>query len=514
MDRSNRVIANTGFLYINMIVTMLIQFFSVRIVLNALGETDYGIYSVVAGVVTLFSFINVAMAAATQRYLSYAIGEEDLEKLKTTFYYSVVLHIAIGIAVLLMLEVGGIYYIENFLNAPQVRISSAKILMHCIAFSTFVNIITVPYEADINANENMGVIASINIFDSFLKLATAYIVLYSSTDKLVLFGVLTMASMCLTLIIKRLYCLHKYSESHVKIAPIKDKKLLREMFSFATWNLIGTGCGAARYQGTGMILNYFFGIAINAAYGISQYVNGLLVFFSNTIVRAIRPQIVKSEGAGDRERMLRLSETTCKITTLMVALLSVPLLVVMDSVLSLWLGGAQSDECVMFCKSFLLIVLINQMSIGLSIAVESEGKIRLLQMILGSMHIIALPIGYVCFKFGCPPSAIMICIILEETLGLLIRTAIAKRQTGLNAYAYLRKTVLPCVTAIIVSYFITDGISDILEQDNDILRIAICMTVNFIVLCPVSYLLILTKAEKASINKFIASIRSRLLHKQ
>lgn len=508
MESGNRVIANTGYLYVNMIVTMLIQFFSVRIVLKALGQTDYGIYAIVAGVVTLFSFINVAMAAATQRYLSFAIGEADGEKLRRTFYYSVVLHFFIGLLVLAMLEFGGLYYIGHYLRLPLERVGSARILLHCIAVSTFVNIITVPYEADINANENMGAIASINILDSVMKLATAYYVLYASGDKLIVFGVLTMASMCITLVIKRVYCLAKYAESHIRLAPIRDVRLIRDMGSFAMWNLIGTGCGAARYQGTGMVLNYFFNIGINSAYGIAQYVNGLLLFFANTIVRAIRPQIVKSEGAGNHDRMLRLSETTCKITTLMVALVAVPLFAVMDAVLTLWLGAPQSADCVMFCKSFLLIVLINQLTIGLGIAIESEGNIRTLQMILGTLHIVALPLGFVCFMLGCPPVAIMLCIIAEEIVGLFLRSAIASRQVGLQAVRFLKKTVLPCVLVIAFSFAIT-SLADSIVGENMWARFGAAAIVGTLPLCALSYFLLLSAAEKNTINNFLATVLRR-----
>ena len=165
MNNSGRVILNTGFLYANMLVTLAVQLIAVRLVLQALGPVDYGIYSIIAGLVAMFAFMNVAMSAATQRFLSYTIGIGNLKELKEIFYHSVLLHLLIGIIILILLEIGGNYYIIHILQAPKARMEAAHILLHCITFSTLANIITVPYEADINANENLGAIALINILD-------------------------------------------------------------------------------------------------------------------------------------------------------------------------------------------------------------------------------------------------------------------------------------------------------------------------------------------------------------
>ncbi|MBQ0157606.1 MAG: oligosaccharide flippase family protein, partial [Bacteroidales bacterium] len=313
-----------------MLVTMSVQLIAVRLLYQGLGVVDYGLYNLVAGLIALFSFMNVAMAAATQRFLSYENGHDNAALLKETFYQSVVLHTAIGLVVLLLLPIGGGYYITHFIHAPADRLLPACLLLVAISCSTFVNIITVPYEAVMNAHEDLGVVALLNICDSLLKLFTAlYVCYWASGDRLITFGVLTMASLILILVLKRLYALRHYPEAHFRWHRVAWNDL-RPMASFGAWNFIGAGCSIGRYQGTALILNYFFGIAINAAYGIAQQVNGLLLFLANTIVRAIRPQIVKSEGAGNRQRMLRLSETTCRVTALMVALIAIPFFIEME----------------------------------------------------------------------------------------------------------------------------------------------------------------------------------------
>lgn len=508
MNSSHRVILNTCFLYANMVVSLCVQLVSVRILFEALGVVDYGIYNIVAGIVALMAFMNVAMSASTQRFLSYAIGEGNAENQREIFYQSVVLHLGIGFFFMLVMETGGLFYVHHVLQAPETRIAAASLLLHCIAASTFINIITVPYEAIINANENMGAIAGINIFDALLKLGTAIFVLYTPGDKLILFGVLTMASLIVTLTLKRIYCLWKYAEARIRWHRIRDYRQMRALVSFAGWNLIGSGCSIARFQGTAMILNAFFGIVINAAYGVAQQVNALLVFFANTIVRAIRPQVVKSEGAGERERMLRLSVTTCKITALMVAFMAVPLFVEMPFVLEVWLHQQPSMECVMFCRSFLVIVFMNQLTIGLQIAIESTGNIRWLQSVVGGMHIIALPLGWLCFRAGYPPISIMLCIIAEECLALFIRVVIAHRQVGLDGRTFLFTDIFPCffiVFAVALFLFFLSTLFSFSAWLQFIVVTTLCITI-----LSLSSFFLLNEQERQAIHSFIHSVLIRL----
>ena len=510
MNSSTKVIINTMSLYLNMVVTLAVQLIALRLIIRAMGDVDYALYTIVGGsIVALLSFMNVAMSAATQRFLSYAIGEENKVLLKETFYISIVLHLVIGVFVILLLEGVGLYYVHNILIAPSARIESAAILLHCITVSTFLNIVTVPYEADINANENMTVIALINIFDSLMRLVTAAYLLITPYDKLVVFGILTMSSQIITLLNKRIYCLLKYEESHIRWHAIKDYKLIRDISSFAMWNLIGTGCSAARYQGTPMIMNRFFGIIINAAYGVAQQVNGLLLFFANTIVRAVRPQIVKSEGAGNRERMLRLSVTTCRISSLMVAMLAIPLFVEMELVLRLWLGKIPDDNCVSFCRCFLVIVFINQLTIGLQIAIESVGKIKTLQYVVGTMHILALPLGWLCYKIGMPAVSIMLCIIIEEILAIFVRTYLAKKLTGLNPVEFLLHTILPCSLAVVLIWASVSCVA-LLFDAHSISRMGIVIFIAIVLISSAAYFLLLTEAEKVAIKGLASLIKNKI----
>ena len=503
MNNSTRVARNTLFLYANMVVTTVVQLIAVRLLLKALGIVDYGIYNVIGSVIAQIAFLNVAMSAATQRYLSYAIGENNKRKLSELFYGSCILHLIIGVIVIFLVEVGGQYYIYNFLVAPIERLDAASLLMHFITFSTFVNIVSVPYEADINANENMGAIATINILDSLLKLGTALLISMYNGDRLVLFGVLTMTSLSTTCILKVLYCRSKYPESHYKLHRIGDWKQLRNMTGFAMWNLIGAGCSVARYHGTGFILNRFFNIQANANYGVAQQVNGMLLFFAGTILRAIRPQIIKSQGAGDHHRVLRLSETTCKITSLMVAYLGIPLFVMMDFVIRIWLGEGMSTDCTTFCQYFIIIVLINQLTTGLQICIESTGNIRRVQLIVGTMHLLALPAGIICYSLGMNIEAIMQCIVVEEIIALFVRTWITHSQAKLNATHFLFKTIIPTSVTIIIVCLSMLALRTLMTECNDWITFFGIGIASSILLSTVTYTILLTSDERKHINHIL-----------
>ncbi len=503
MNNSTRVARNTLFLYANMVVTTVVQLIAVRLLLKALGIVDYGIYNVIGSVIAQIAFLNVAMSAATQRYLSYAIGENNKRKLSELFYGSCILHLIIGVIVIFLVEVGGQYYIYNFLVAPIERLDAASLLMHFITLSTFVNIVSVPYEADINANENMGAIATINILDSLLKLGTALLISMYNGDRLVLFGVLTMTTLSTTCILKVLYCRSKYPESHYKLHRIGDWKQLRNMTGFAMWNLIGAGCSVARYHGTGFILNRFFNIQANANYGVAQQVNGMLLFFAGTILRAIRPQIVKSQGAGDHHRVLRLSETTCKITSLMVAYLGIPLFVMMDFVIRIWLGEGMSTDCTTFCQYFIIIVLINQLTTGLQICIESTGNIRRVQLIVGTMHLLALPAGIICYSLGMNIEAIMQCIVVEEIIALFVRTWITHSQAKLNATHFLFKTIIPTSVTIIIVCLSMLALRTLMTECNDWITFFGIGIASSFLLSTVTYTILLTSDERKHINHIL-----------
>ncbi len=439
---ANKVAINSLALYVNMVVTMGATLLGTRFVLQALGRDDYGIYALIASMVALFSFLNIAMAAATQRYLSFAMGEQKDEDLHAIFYGSVLIHLLIAAGVAAVLLVGGSIAVEHGLEiAPDMR-GAAHVVLWCVTGGLVATILAVPNEGTMNAHEDMVAVALINMTEALLKLGAAVAVLFVDSHQLEWYAALIMGAQIFSFLAKRSYCLRHYAETHFRFHRPKDWTLLREMLAFAGWNFIGTGCNMARYQGTAILLNLFFGLVVNAAYGVAQQVNGFLVFFAGSIVRPLRPRLIKCEGAGEHDRMIELAFTTGRVTFLMLLLVFFPLAFHLPYVLGLWLHEVP-EKTDLFCLGFLLIVLINQSTVGLNLALESVGRIRRVQQVCGTLHLASLPLGLLFFYLGFPAESILYAIIGEELLCIGLRLRIAQKDAGVPIGACVRTMLLP-----------------------------------------------------------------------
>tara|TARA_B110000902_G_scaffold144532_1_gene166707 strand:- start:11605 stop:13131 length:1527 start_codon:yes stop_codon:yes gene_type:complete len=449
MNDTKRIVLNTGFLYGKMLISMFIALYSTRIVLNALGVEDFGIFNLVAGVIAMLSFLNSAMTTATQRYLSFSIGTKEEGKINSVFKSSVILHLIIGAIIVIILEVAGIFLFDGFLNIPENRIATAKAVYHFMVISTFFTINAVPYDAAIIAHENLLFDAIVGIIESILKLAIAIILTFSQNDRLILYGMLMAGLIIFTRIIKSIYCYSKYSEcKHVGRAKF-DVSLIKEMFSFARWNLFGALCVLGRSQGIAILLNVFFGTIVNAAYAISNQVANQMIFFSASLLRAMNPQIMKSEGMNDRQRMLRLSMMASKFGFFMVAFIAIPSLFEMSEILKLWLKTVP-EHTVVFCSLFLITSLVNQTTVGLQSAIQATGKIKLYQTIVGGTVLLNVPLAYLLLKFELPPYSVLIGSVVLEILACTFRLIILKRIAGLSINEYFERVILKEVIPIFV----------------------------------------------------------------
>ena len=298
---ANRVIKNTGYLYAKMAITMFVSLYTTRLILNALGASDFGIYNIVGGAIAMLGFLNASMAGATQRFMSYAEGEGDKEKQKYIFNISVVLHAGIAVFVAVVLLVAGYFFFNGILNIPTERIGAAKVVYLSLIISTLLTVMNVPYDAVMNAHENMRYYALVGILESFLKLAVAFVCVYASGDKLIVYGILMACIPLLTLNVMKVYCHKHYDECVIKPRKYWNRGLMKEMTSFAGWSFVGSMGSIVGNYGVGIVLNNFFGTILNAALGIANQLNGMLLFFSNSMLKALNPVIVKKLGEGEQK---------------------------------------------------------------------------------------------------------------------------------------------------------------------------------------------------------------------
>lgn len=509
MRTANRVAMNSIALYANMVITMGVSLLATRFVLQALGSTEYGAYALIANIVAMFSFINVAMAVATQRYISYAMGTGDVENVKEVFYNNIIIHICVAALLAVIIFVAGVPAVECWLKIPPEMRTEALIVLLCMVINIVFIVISVPYEGLMNAKEDIVVIAGINIADAVFKFLASVVVLCINNCQLVIYAMLVMCSGIMVFLLKKGYCRKHYEEAVFEWHDVQNGSLVKSMVGFAGWNLIGAGCSLARYQGAAILLNKFFGLAANAAYGVAQQLNGFLLFFANSAVRPMRPQIVKHEAAGFHKQMIKLASTTSKFSFILLCFVIIPLYINMPYVLDVWL--VEIPEGVLeFCRGFLLIVLVGQLSVGLQIALESVGQIKLQQIIVGLMHLLPLPVAYVLFEMGYSPDVIMYCIIAEELICLLLRVLIARIDANVPIEPYARDVIMPCVLLAVFTFLSVGYFDCFIAECHLLLRLILTTLLSIFIVAFGGYFLCLSNWEKANVNTIFAAIARKV----
>ncbi|WP_157986648.1 hypothetical protein [Chitinophaga alhagiae] len=507
MQIANRVMLNTGMLYGKMVISIIISLYATRLVLNALGAGDYGIFNLVAGVIAMLSFLNMAMTLSTQRYLSHNLGSGNVLRQKMVFNASIVLHLLLGLGLVVLLEAAGLLLFDRVLNIPADRMPAAYTIFHMMVASTFFTIISVPYDATLNAHENMRLVAITGIAEAALKLGIALYLQYTAFDRLVVFALLTASLSVGLLLFKRVYCAVHYPESRIRPRKYFDRKLAKEMFFYGGWNMFGAMSVVTRNQGIAMILNVFFGTIVNAAYGIANQVNAQLSFFSATLLQALNPQIMKSEGAGDRERMLRLAMIASKFSFSLLSFFAIPLIIEMPFMLQVWLKNVP-EYTVAFCRLILLCTMINQLSVGIQTGVQSAGNIKWYQVTVSTLLMLNLPLAFLLLRAGLPPYAILVAAAALEVVTCGYRIWAGRRLIGLPVAAFLNNVVARTVSCALLSFCI--ALLPAMAMGPGWPRLLLTCCVSTAALLASLRLLALTPYETGKLNDVFAKTLSRV----
>lgn len=450
MQAVKRVAKNTGILYIQMGITVLMSLYTTRLVLAALGVDDFGIYNVVAGAIAMLGFLNVAMTAASQRFMSYSQGEGNLFKQKSIFNISLLLHICIAFIIVIILEIVGYFLFEGILKINPDRIETAKLVYHFMVGSTFFTIISVPYDAVINAHENMLLVAVLRIIETVLKLTIAIVITYNNEfDSLAIYGGLMAFIYVVLYCIRLAYCHNKYKEVVVNIKKYFDKPLFNEMTSFAGYSFLGSSTSIVAFYGQGLVLNMFFGTVVNAAQGIAGQVSGQLGAFSVTMLKALNPIISKSEGAGDRDFMLKASLVGSKLSFFLLIIFYVPVLLEMPYIFNLWLEEVP-DYAIIFCRLLLIRNLIEQLFLTLYSSISAVGEIKKFQVYISALTLLPLLITYILFLFGFVPYTLYIVFIIYSMFYSGIVLFFAKKYCNLSITYFMSNIVARCVIIFMV----------------------------------------------------------------
>lgn len=509
---ANKVLKNTTLLYAKMFISVGISLYSTRLILYALGESDFGIYNLVAGVVAMLSFLNGAMTMSTQRYLSFYQTNGGLSMQRKIFSSSLVIHIILAVLLSILTILAGSFLFGGLLNIPINRLYAAKLMYIFMILSISMSIISVPFVSSIIAHEDMKWIAIIDTIEIILKLLATLYIAYGIIfiDRLILYAASISIIGAITLFLYILIS-SKYKECSLKIKKEEiNKNILLELTSFASWNLFGALCGIGRTQGLAVVLNVFLGTIANAAYGISNQVSGQMSFFSVTMMRALNPQIMKSEGDNDRFRMIKLSMIGCKFGFFLLAVIAVPCISTMNSLLSMWLTDIPKNT-VVFCQLTLIAIMINQLTIGVQSSFQAVGKIKLYQSIVGSLLLLNLPVAYFLLKNGYPAYSIIISYIIIEFLACIIRLYLGKKIIGISINVYAHNVIYPIfkstIPIIIVIYILSEYIYSILLIQGFLLTTLFIIAI-ILIYSTFIWFFGLNNEEKEYINKIVIKLKN------
>ncbi len=451
----NKIVFNSLVLYAKIIISMIISLWTVPLVLKALGEADYGLYSLVAGVVAMLAFLNGAMTVATQRYLSVTLGERNNAKLREVFSVAIVLHVIIGLVVVALVEGAAPLLFDHVLNIDAARVATAHRLLHYLVVSIFFSIMMVPFDATLNAYENLLTYSIIGVIDSLLRLAVAATLAYVLVDRLDFYGVAMAAVVIIIFATKAIYVRRKYRvlQDREAIKHALHSPLFKEMAGFAGLSTLSTLALVVRNQGLAVVLNHFFGVIANAAYGIANQVNGVLGYFSSTIQKSVNPQLMQSEGMGDRTRLHRYSIALGQWSTWCLMIVAVPLAIALPWVLQLWLKDVP-EHTVELTRWVIMLSILYQMSAGLMSAIQASGQIKYYTMSVALLLLATLPIAWAMMETTPLTTLPLMIACAIEFITFFVRLSFAKRLVDMPATKYfLRVALLPIVVVIALALF-------------------------------------------------------------
>ncbi len=447
-EANKRIAKNTMLLYGRMGLMMIISFFTARITLEALGVVDYGINNVVGGLVSMFSLISGSLTASAGRFITFGLGEGNKEKLNRIFVTAVNIHIILAIIVVIAIETIGVWFLVNKMVIPPDRLVAAHWVLQCSTISFAISLLSTPYNAAIIAHEKMGIYAYFSIFDAIARLAIVFSIKYYRGDKLILLAVISLIPTIVKQFYYWYYCKSRFEECHYN--PLWDKKIFKEMFSFAGWNFFGNAAYLFNTQGVNMLINLFYGVTLNAARGIATQVESIVNQFIGNFTVAINPQITKSYAAKDYEHTYQLIKKGATYSYFLMLIVVIPISMEVNNILKLWLGS-YPEHAVNFTRLTLFSSLIVTLGNSLLTAIFASGNIKKYQIVITLSGAWVFPLTYVAFKLGMPAEWAYIIHIAIYTILIFVRIYLAHDIINLNIAQYLKDVILKVAYISIVA---------------------------------------------------------------
>ena len=508
---ANRVAKNTGYLYAKMGITMFISLYTTRLILNSLGASDFGIFNLVGGTISMLMFLNNVMSAVTQRFISYAEGENDHNNKVQIFNTSVFFHLVISVIVFVILEIAAIFLFDGVLKIPAERLYAAKVIYQCAAIATMFSIQTVPYDAVMNAHENMLYYSIIGIVESLFKLLIAIVVVYTAQDKLIIYGLLTAVLSFLLRMVMQLYCHKHYEECRISLRSVRYTTM-KSMASFAAWNSANAIVSLVCNYGSGIVLNRFFGTLVNAAQGLTNQVSGQMGVLGNTVTKVVNPVIVKSAGAGNYERLLRSTLIGDKIIFFLTSIVFLPIIANLQPVLKIWLGNTP-PYTILFIQLFLTCNIIDTCAICLNTAINGVGDIKGLSTVNAIANAIPLAVCIPCFIYGCGPEYYYWLFMLASLIKLASRAYYSSKVCNFSLRSIVLDDILRTLTACFVTLVLALALSSWCFSSESFAALFASVIIDLIIYVAVYWVLALSKDERLYIADFVRQLSSKMIRK-
>lgn len=501
---TGKIAKNTVILYIRLIFIMALNLYTSRVVLEVLGIDDFGIYNVVGGLVMMFTLLSGSIQAAISRFLTYELGNDDRERLKRVFSTSITILLFLGGAIVLLGETLGVWLLNTVLNIPVERMTAANWVLQFSLLTFIANLIIVPYNAAIIAHEKASAFAIISIIEAVSKLAIIYLVMATPFDSLIVYGFfMLLLALCL-LLIYIIYCRRSFDECRFQF--VYDKKLLREMNSFAGWNFIGASSSLLSNQGVNLLINVFFSVSVNAARGIVNQVDGAVRSLVNNITLATDPQIIKSYAENNREYMIKLSFMASKYSFFLAMTLFIPILLEARKILGIWLVE-YPDECVLFIRLTIVNSLLFVISNPLVTIMLATGDIKKYQIIVGGIGVAVFFVTYIAYLLGAPVESTYYILIVCTILQLIARLFLLKSMVDFPVkdfvYKVLNKDMLVFAVAFIIPFLLYVLI------EPSLMRFFIVTFISIICSASAIYVLGMGEGEKQMLLNRIKIVRER-----
>lgn len=486
-------------LYIRTIVSLCVNIFTTRITLEALGVSDYGLYNVIGGAISMLGFLSATMSSTTQRFINYAEGSGDRNDIIKTFNNSLILHYIIAAISAIILLLSGIFFFNGILNIPPGEENAACIVYACLIISTVFSITITPYDATIIAHENIAFYSILGIIDVLLKLAIAITILYVPSEQLIIYSILLAIESMLLRTIAKTYCRRKYYECKHTDIKCYDKTRIKQMATFAGWNMTNIATSMVSLYGTNIIINHYFGTELNAAMGIATQLSGILMSMSANMLKALTPALVKAEGGHKRDKMIAMSYTGCKFSLLVLSFLCIPIILYLPYILDIWLKNPPEWTSI-FCLISLVAILFDQSTVLLYQSIMAEGRIKEYNFARSITNITPIFVSIIMFSalnFS-PVWGLLNWAIWKSIAGSIVNLVYSHRNLGISYSVFWHKTYVPCILGILPTTIIGILLQNISVELNNFIQISLL----FILTVPIYWRLSLTKSERNTLKTF------------